>query len=88
MISIELSPEEFNKQIERSDREFKFIWVFVFEYHPLVNVCSKHGKEWDEAELYEEFGGRACKECCESKEVTRVIIDHRRVKALYLEEFE
>lgn len=35
--------------------------AFFYLYHK----CEKHGKVWREGEDYEEFGGRACKECVE-----------------------
>lgn len=34
-------------------------------------VCNKHKKIWREGDLYEENGGKACKECIEKARSTK-----------------
>lgn len=37
----------------------------------LLERCNKHQKTWVEADLYEENGGKACKECIEKSRPTK-----------------
>lgn len=39
--------------------------------------CSQHGKCWKEGDNFEDFGGKACKECCLSKNRKDVVTKHQ-----------
>lgn len=41
------------------------IWDFIFHrVKTLALVTCKHGHVWREGDNWHEFGGNACKECC------------------------